>query len=153
MKQVNVHEAKTELSRLLELVEAGERVIIARAGRPVAVLSAYQPSVRRRKLGQFRGQGTIPEDFDELPAELARAFVGKLALSLPAEQWLPEVLRKTRFDPLEVDLAAALRVRSLPWHHRDPFDRLLIAQAMETGLTVATRDERFAAYGLSILSA
>ena len=43
MKQVNVHEAKTELSRLLELVEAGERVIIARAGRPVAVLSAYLP--------------------------------------------------------------------------------------------------------------
>lgn len=79
--------------------------------------------------------------------------LGKLALSLPAEQWLPEVLRKTGFDPLEVELAAALRVRSLPWHHRDPFDRLLIAQAMETGLTVATRDARFAAYGLSILSA
>jgi PIN domain nuclease of toxin-antitoxin system len=79
--------------------------------------------------------------------------LGKLTLSLPAEQWLPEVLRKTGFDPLAVELAAALRVRSLPWHHRDPFDRLLIAQAIETGLTVATRDERFAAYGLSILSA
>lgn len=76
VKQVNVHEAKTELSRLLELVEAGERVIIARAGRPVAVLSAYQPSMRKRKLGQFRGQGTIPEDFDDLPAHLARAFEG-----------------------------------------------------------------------------
>jgi prevent-host-death family protein len=76
VKQVNVHEAKTELSRLLELVEAGERVIIARAGRPVAVLSAYQPSMRKRKLGQFRGQGSVPEDFDDLPAEVARAFEG-----------------------------------------------------------------------------
>lgn len=79
--------------------------------------------------------------------------LGKLELALPAEQWLPDVLRKTGFDPLEVELSAALRVRSLPWHHRDPFDRLLIAQAMETGLTVATRDARFAMYGLSILNA
>jgi len=76
MKRVDVHEAETELSRLLELVEAGERVIIARAGRPVAVLSAYQPSIRKRKLGQFRGQGRIPDDFDDLPAGLARAFEG-----------------------------------------------------------------------------
>jgi PIN domain nuclease of toxin-antitoxin system len=79
--------------------------------------------------------------------------LGKLELALPAEQWLPDVLRKTGFDPLEVELSAALRVRSLPWHHRDPFDRLLIAQAMETGLTVATRDARFTMYGLSILNA
>jgi PIN domain nuclease of toxin-antitoxin system len=79
--------------------------------------------------------------------------LGKLVLSLPAEQWLPEVLRKTGFDTLDVELAAALRVRALPWHHRDPFDRLLIAQAMETGLTLATRDTRFAAYGVSIVVA
>ena len=69
-----MHEAKTELSKLLELVESGERVIIARAGRPVAVLSAYQPSVRKRRLGQFRGQGHVPDDFDELPEEMLRAF-------------------------------------------------------------------------------
>lgn len=74
MRQVNVHEAKTELSKLLELVEAGERVVIARAGRPVAVLSAYQPTARR--LGQFRGQGTIADDFDALPDEVLRAFEG-----------------------------------------------------------------------------
>jgi len=77
VKQVNVHEAKTELSKLLELVEAGERVIIARAGRPVAVLSAYQPSTRKRKLGQFRGQGRIQDDFDDLPEDLVAAFEGK----------------------------------------------------------------------------
>jgi prevent-host-death family protein len=76
MKQVNVHEAKTELSKLLELVEAGERVVIARAGRPVAVLSAYQPSVRKRRLGQFRGQGRVLEGFDDLPEDILRRFEG-----------------------------------------------------------------------------
>lgn len=79
--------------------------------------------------------------------------LGKLTLSQPAEQWLPEVLRKIGFNTLDVELAAALRVRSLPWHHRDPFDRLLIAQAMALGFTVATRDKRFADYGLSLILA
>jgi PIN domain nuclease of toxin-antitoxin system len=79
--------------------------------------------------------------------------LGKLELSLPAEQWLPKVLRKTGFDSLSVDVASALRVRSLPWHHRDPFDRLLVAQALQSGLTLATHDPYFAPYGVSILAA
>lgn len=74
MRSVNVHEAKTQLSRLLEEVEAGERVIIARAGEPVAVLSPYKSVVRRRRLGLFSGQVKIHEGFDELPAEIAAAF-------------------------------------------------------------------------------
>ena len=76
MRKVNVHEAKTELSKLLEAVEAGERIIIARAGHPVAVLSSYRDAGPKRHLGQFRGQGRIPEDFDELPQELLEAFEG-----------------------------------------------------------------------------
>lgn len=74
VRQVNVHEAKTELSRLLEAVEAGERVVIARAGEPVAVLVPYKAAVRRRRLGQFPGQAKIHADFDELPADIAAAF-------------------------------------------------------------------------------
>ena len=76
MRSVNVHEAKTQLSRLLEEVEAGERVIIARAGEPVAVLSPYKQAVRRRRLGLFAGQVKIHDDFDELPADIAAAFGG-----------------------------------------------------------------------------
>lgn len=76
MRRVNVHEAKTQLSRLLEEVEAGERIVIARAGEPVAVLSPYKASVKPRKLGQFAGQVQIAEDFDELPEELLHAFEG-----------------------------------------------------------------------------
>jgi len=74
MRSVNVHEAKTQLSKLLEEVEAGERVIIARAGEPVAVLSPYKLAVRRRRLGLFAGQVTLRDDFDELPADIADAF-------------------------------------------------------------------------------
>jgi prevent-host-death family protein len=77
MIQVNVHQAKSQLSRLLERVEAGERVVIARAGHPVAVLSAFKPASGKRRLGLFAGQGRIPDDFDDLPEELARGFEGE----------------------------------------------------------------------------
>lgn len=76
MKQVNVHDAKTHLSRLLEEVEAGERIVIARAGRPVAVLSPYRVATRRRRLGLFAKQATVHDDFDELPQDIAKAFRG-----------------------------------------------------------------------------
>jgi prevent-host-death family protein len=76
MRQVNVHEAKTQLSKLLEQVEKGERVVISRAGEPVAVLSAYRAAVRRRRLGLFAGQGRIHDDFDALPPDIAAALEG-----------------------------------------------------------------------------
>jgi prevent-host-death family protein len=74
MRHVNVHEAKSQLSKLLERVEGGERVVIARAGEPVAVLVPYKYAVRRRRLGLFAGQATMRSDFDELPADIAEAF-------------------------------------------------------------------------------
>jgi prevent-host-death family protein len=77
VRQVNVHEAKTQLSGLLEAVEAGERVVIARAGEPVAVLVPYKTAIRRRRLGLFAGEAKIHSDFDELPADIAAAFAGE----------------------------------------------------------------------------
>ena len=77
MRQVNVHEAKTQLSALLEAVESGERIVIARAGKPVAVLTPYSVATKRRKLGQFAGQVQIRDDFDELPEDMQRAFEGE----------------------------------------------------------------------------
>ena len=74
MRKVNVHQAKTELSRLLEEVEGGARVVIARAGKPVALLVPYSAAVRRRRLGLFAGQAQIHPDFDELPADIAAAL-------------------------------------------------------------------------------
>jgi prevent-host-death family protein len=74
MRQVNVHEAKTDLSRLLEAVEEGEKVVIARAGEPVAVLVPYRAAARRRRLGLFPGEAKMHPDFDKLPPDIAAAL-------------------------------------------------------------------------------
>lgn len=75
MQTVNIHEAKTNLSRLLEVVERGEDIIIARAGHPIATLTAYKPP--RRKIappGSMEGEIWIAEDFDDPIDELFDVF-------------------------------------------------------------------------------
>jgi antitoxin (DNA-binding transcriptional repressor) of toxin-antitoxin stability system len=62
MRTVNVHEAKTHLSTLLAAVESGEEIVIARAGRPVALLSRFLTD--KRPIGMDDGKITIPDDFD-----------------------------------------------------------------------------------------
>jgi prevent-host-death family protein len=75
MQTVNVHEAKTHLSRLLERVAAGEDVVIAKAGRPVARLVAFGKAPDHRLFGRDAGLLEIPEDFDApLPEEIHAAF-------------------------------------------------------------------------------
>ena len=76
MTMVNVHEAKTRLSKLLEQVEQGEEIIIARNGHPVARLVPMP--TRRRRPGRLRGKVVLRRDFDApLPATLRSAFAGK----------------------------------------------------------------------------
>jgi prevent-host-death family protein len=77
MSVVNVHEAKTHLSRLLERVSAGEEIVIAKAGRPVAKLIPYLESEEPRKMGGWKGRVWIADDFDELPPDLLAAFYGE----------------------------------------------------------------------------
>ena len=73
MKSVNVHEAKTHLSRLLERVERGEEVVISRAGTPVAKLVAIPAT--KRVLGADRGRVRIAPDFDApLPDDVLADF-------------------------------------------------------------------------------
>jgi prevent-host-death family protein len=76
-RTVNVHEAKTHLSRLLEAVEQGEDVVIARAGKPVARLVPVVPTSRHREPGAWRGRVIIAEDFDETPDSVIAAFSGE----------------------------------------------------------------------------
>lgn len=73
---VNIHEAKTHLSRLVERVEGGEEVVIARAGRPVARLVPLDRRTRPRVLGALRGRIWLAPDWDspEVNAEMARDF-------------------------------------------------------------------------------
>jgi len=65
MTTVNVQEAKTQLSRLLALVEAGQEVVIARYGRPVARLVPITPPPSRRRPGTWRGSLRVADDFDD----------------------------------------------------------------------------------------
>lgn len=76
--QVNIHEAKTRLSQLIEQAEAGDEIIIARAGLPVVKLVALRGDRPRRVLGPLAGKGTVPDDFNApLPDALLDAFEGR----------------------------------------------------------------------------
>ena len=76
MKTVNMHEAKTNLSRLVAEAASGEAFIIARAGRPLVKVEAIAPEGPRR-LGFLAGQGAVPDDFDRMGAEeIRKAFLG-----------------------------------------------------------------------------
>lgn len=74
---VNIHEAKTHFSRLVERVMRGEEVVIGKAGKPVARLVPYREDYTPRKPGGWRGRVRIHDDFDELPHEVADAFRGE----------------------------------------------------------------------------
>ena len=90
-------------------------------------------------------------------AELCiKASTGKLALPFgqdeDAGEAFAELLEHLGILPLDVTLAHAARLRDLPLHHRDPFDRLIIAQAMAENLTLVTHDRTLGRYdGLSVL--
>lgn len=71
---VNIHDAKTHLSRLVERVEAGEEVVIARAGRPVARLVPFKTRTQARIRGLWRGRVHLSPDFDRTDEELLEAF-------------------------------------------------------------------------------
>ena len=80
MQTINIHAAKTQLSRLIDQAAAGEEIVIARAGKPVArlVSLAVPPPVRKRVLGALAGQMTVPDDFDApLPDDVLDAFEGR----------------------------------------------------------------------------
>jgi prevent-host-death family protein len=78
MRIINIHEAKTHLSRLVEEVSAGEELTIAKAGKPLARLVPIKSAKRVRKPGFLKGKIRIANDFDApLPSDLIDAFEGK----------------------------------------------------------------------------
>jgi prevent-host-death family protein len=77
MTKINIYEAKTQLSRLVEQAAAGEDVIIARGGKPVARLTRLQPVRRTIRFGLLKGKVKVAADFDApLPAEVLSQFEG-----------------------------------------------------------------------------
>jgi len=74
--------------------------------------------------------------------------LGKLDLATAIDRFIPEQLAANGFQPLEIDLRHVFRVASLAFHHRDPFDRLLAAQALEDDLAIVSADPVFRKYGV-----
>lgn len=80
MRTVNVQEAKTHLSRLLEAAAAGEEIVIAKAGKPYVRLVPCLPERSPRRLGGWEGKVWIADDFDATPQEIVRLFEGDPSL-------------------------------------------------------------------------
>lgn len=72
-----------------------------------------------------------------------KSSLGKLDLAKPLDELLPPLLADSGIELLPIHIADLARVATLPFHHRDPFDRLLAAQALERGFTIVSVDEGF----------
>jgi len=77
MQIINIHQAKTNLSRLIEKTLAGEDVIIAKAGKPVVKIVAYKEKSKPRKPGLWKGKVWMSEDFNEEDEEINKLFYGE----------------------------------------------------------------------------
>ena len=77
--------------------------------------------------------------------------LGKLHIEQPYETFIPRQMARNGFHPLPIDVGHAAALISLPFHHRDPFDRLLVAQAKVEHLAVVSRDSMLDAYGITRL--
>ena len=77
-----------------------------------------------------------------------KVSLGKLDISTRLERFLTEQMALNGFQPLAITVGHVVRVAALPFHHRDPFDRLLAAQALDGNLTIASADPVFKRYGV-----
>ena len=77
MQIINIHQAKTNLSRLIADVLSGKDVVIAKSGKPVVKLVAYKEKVKPRKFGLWKGKIWVSDDFDEEDEEINKLFYGK----------------------------------------------------------------------------
>ena len=76
MQIINIHQAKTQLAKLIEKALVGEDVIIAKAGKPVAKLTAYRKPLKPRKLGLLKGKIKVPDNFNDEDKEINKLFYG-----------------------------------------------------------------------------
>ena len=77
-----------------------------------------------------------------------KVSLGKLTIASSLERFVAEQMAVNGFQPLAITLAHMARVAALPFHHRDPFDRLLVAQAIDEDLTIVSADPVFEQYGV-----
>jgi PIN domain nuclease of toxin-antitoxin system len=81
-----------------------------------------------------------------------KAERGRLVLPVAAARYLPDLLRRYGFESLDIRLVHALRAGALPPHHRDPFDRMLVAQAQLEDMPIITSDPAIARYDVETIT-
>lgn len=136
-----MHEAKTKLSPLDERVEAGEDIVIARNGKPVArLVPVPATSPLAAVQGALRGRARLAEDF------AIKRSLGKLEVP----RGVPRAPARRRGAHPAGQRRARGRGRQ-PRHHRDPFDRVLVAQAALETAALVSRDDALRAYGVTLV--
>lgn len=107
-----------------------------------------------------RARDVLEDPANELYLSAASAWeisikhaLGKLRLPLPPARYIPSRMRRSGVRPQPVELEHALRAGGLPMHHRDPFDRMIVAQAQLERLAVLTADPWFQAYRVPVVPA
>jgi PIN domain nuclease of toxin-antitoxin system len=80
-----------------------------------------------------------------------KASAGRVELAAPAEMYLPDLLERFGFEALAIDLAHALRAGSLPRHHGDPFDRMIVAQGQVEDMPIVTADPLIGLYDVETI--
>ena len=80
-----------------------------------------------------------------------KAALGRIALPLPPREWFSRAVRHHGLEPIPLREEILFRATELPWHHKDPADRFIIATALVDRHPVVTGDDRFAAYGVETL--
>lgn len=80
-----------------------------------------------------------------------KVSIGKLTLTQPFQEFIPDQLNRNSVKLLAISIAHLALVSSLPFHHRDPFDRLMVAQAISEQLSIVSVDDKFDLYGVNRL--
>jgi PIN domain nuclease of toxin-antitoxin system len=80
-----------------------------------------------------------------------KSSLGKLALAKPFHQIIPEQMQLNGFEMLELNMEHTIKLMQLPFHHRDPFDRMLVAQCLTEQLNCVSNDSELIAYGITKL--
>jgi PIN domain nuclease of toxin-antitoxin system len=105
-----------------------------------------------RRAGQiFTGPSDLWLSVASIWEILIKAQIGKMPLPQPAGPYLVKKMTENRIEALHVAVDHVLRVETLPMHHNDPFDRMLIAQSLEEKLPLVTADRVFARYPVEVI--
>ena len=153
METVSIYDAKVRLAQLVDRAASGQNVMVSRNGKPLVRITRLQAPKRRIKFGVLKGR--LIEGAEEVYGSAASIWEVAIKAGLGAIEADPQALAAaigaSGFVELPVSAAHAAGVAQLERHHNDPFDRLLVAQALAEPLKLVTADGVLARYSDVVL--